>query len=89
MIIYDILHRYWKHLPVSLKKAIETSEAIFTAGVTWKEAAILYLGVHQPKVEYLLGQTFVTDRQVKKIESASLPKILTKYLNNRNLAVDI
>ena len=31
-----------KQFPVSLKKAIETSDAIFTTGVTRKEAAMLY-----------------------------------------------
>ena len=44
-----------KKFPVSLKTAITTSEAIFTAGVTQKEALMLYQGVHRPKVEYPLG----------------------------------
>ena len=45
--------------------------------------------MYQPKVEYPLGQTFLTDKQVKKIESASLPKIIAKCGYNRNMALDI
>ena len=67
-----------KQFPVSLKTTIETSETIFKAGVTIQEASILYQGVYRPKVEYPLGQTFSIDKQVKKIESASLPKITAK-----------
>ena len=78
-----------KQFPVSLEKAIETSDAIFTAGVTRKEVAMLYQGVYRPKVEYPLGQTFLTDKQVEKIESASLPKIIAKCGYNRNMALDI
>ena len=46
---------YWKEpeeikiprkFPVSLEKAIKTSDAIFTAGVTRKEAVMLYQGVY-------------------------------------------
>ena len=43
----------------------------------------------QPKVEYPLGQTFLTDKQVNKIESASLSKIIAKCGYNRNMARDI
>ena len=57
-----------KQFPVSVKTATKASDAIFTVGVTRAEAAMLYQGVFQPKVEYLLGQTFLTDKQVKKIE---------------------
>ena len=45
--------------------------------------------MYQPKVEYPLGQTFLTDKQVKKIESVSLPKIIAKCGYNRNMARDI
>ena len=67
-----------KQFPVSLMTAIETSEAIFTSGVTQKETAMLYQEVYQPKLEDLLGYTFLIDKQVKKIESASLPRIFEK-----------
>ena len=50
-----------KQFPISLQTAIDTSDAIFTAGITRKEAAMLYHGMYQPKVEYPLGQTFLTD----------------------------
>ena len=69
-----------------LKPAIETLEAIFTAGLTRKEAATIYEGVWRPKVEYTLGQTYLTDKQVNKIESASLPKIIAKCGYNRTMA---
>ena len=41
--------------------------------------------VYQPKVEYPLGQTFLREKHVKKIESASLLKIIAKYGYNRNM----
>ena len=44
-----------KQFPVSLEQPIETLEEICTTGVTQKEAAMLYQGVYQPKVEYPLG----------------------------------
>ena len=57
--------------------------------MTRPEAAMLYQGVFQPKVEYPLGQTFLTDKQVKKIESVSVPKIMAKCGYNRNTALPI
>ena len=39
-----------KQLPVSVKTATETSEAIFTVEVTRPEAAMLYQEVFRPKV---------------------------------------
>ena len=68
---------------------MKTSEVIFTAGVTQTEASILNQGVFQLKVEYPLGQTFLTDKQVRKIEPASMSKIITKCGYNRNTALDI
>ena len=53
-------------------------DVIFTAGMTRPEAAMLYQGVFRSKVEYPLGQTFLTDKQVKAIKSVSLPKIMAK-----------
>ena len=50
---------------------------------------MLYQEVYRPKVEYPLGQTCLTDKQVKKIESASLPKFIAKCGYNRNMALDI
>ena len=44
-----------KQFPVSLKTVIDTSDTLFTAGVTRKEAAMLYHGVYRSKVEYPLG----------------------------------
>ena len=74
---------------MSVKTATETSDVIFTAGMTRPEAAMLYQGVFRPNVEYPLGQTFLTDKQVKKIESVSVPKIMAKYGYNRNTALSI
>ena len=50
---------------------------------------MLYQGVYRLKVEYPLGQTFLTDKQVKKIELASLPKIIVKCGYNINMALDV
>ena len=44
-----------KQFPVSLETAIDTSDSVFTTGVTRSEAQILYQGVFRPKVEYPLG----------------------------------
>ena len=78
-----------KQFLVSVKTATETSDAIFIAGVTRPEAAMLYQGVFRPKVEYPLGQTFLTDKQVKQIESVSLPKIMAKCGYNINTALPV
>ena len=74
---------------MSVKSATETPEEIFTAGVTQAEAAMLYQGVLRPKVEYPLGQPYLTDKQVKKIESVPLPKNIAKCGYNRNTALPI
>ena len=78
-----------KQFLVSKTTATETSEAIFTAGVNRREAAILYQGVFRPKVEYPLTQSFLIDKHVKKIESVSLPKIMAKCGYNRTTALPI
>ena len=71
-----------------LKITIVTSESIFTVGVTQQEALMLYQGVYQPKTEYQPGQTFLTNKQVKTIESTALPKVIAKYAYNRSIALD-
>ena len=78
-----------KQFPISLATAIETSEAIYTAPVTQDEALMLHQGVYRPKVEYPLGQSFLSDKHIMKIESASLPKIIAKCGYNRNMARNI
>ena len=40
-----------KQFPVSVETTIKTLDAIFTVGVTQKEALMLYPGVYRPKVE--------------------------------------
>ena len=81
--------KYPKQFLVLLEIAITTSESIFTAGVTQQEVLMLYQGVFSPKVEYPLGQTFLSDKQVKKIESASIPKVIRKFGYNRNMHLGI
>ena len=76
-----------KQFHVSVKAATETLEAIFTAGVTQAEVVMLFQQMFRLKAEYSLGQTFLTDKQVKKIESVSLPKIITKCGYKRNTAL--
>ena len=78
-----------KQFPVSLETAITTSESIFAARVTWQELLIFYQGMYQPKVEYLLGQTFLSDKQVNKIKSTLIPKVIAKYGYNRNIHLGI
>ena len=78
-----------KQFPALLKTTITTSEAIFTTGVTQQEALMLYQGVYRPKLEYLLGQIFLTNKQVKKIESVSLPKVIVKCGYYISMGLDI
>ena len=78
-----------KQYKQSLETAVDTSENIFTAPLTRKEAATIFQGVWRPKVEYPLGQTYLTDKHVNKIESASLPKVIAKCGYNRNMPIEI
>ena len=78
-----------KQFPLSVKTAIETSDAIFTEGVTQTDAAMLYQGVFRPKAEYPLAQSFLREKHVKKIESVSVQKIMAKYGYNRTTALPI
>ena len=50
---------------------------------------MLYQGVFQPKVEYPLAQSFLIEKQMKKIESVSVPKIMAKCGYNRTTALPI
>ena len=72
-----------------LETATTSPESIFTAGVTQQEALMLYQEVYQPKVEYPLEQAFLTNKQVKKIESTLLPKVIARCAYNRNMPLDI
>ena len=78
-----------KQFLVSVKTATETSDAIFTIGVTRTEAAMPYQGVFRPKVKYPLAQSFLTEKQVEKIESVSVPKIMAKCGYNRSTGLPI
>ena len=48
-----------------------------------------YQGFSKPKAEYPLGKTFLQDKHIKKIEPASLPKIIVKFGYNRNMHIGI
>ena len=50
---------------------------------------MMYQGVFRPKIEYPLEQNFLTDKHVKKVESASLQKVIAKCGYNRNLPLGI
>ena len=68
-----------------LETANTRSELIFIARVTQQEAFMLHQGMYQPKIEQPLEQTFLSDKQVKEKESASIPKIFEECGYNRNM----
>jgi hypothetical protein len=68
----------------TLKKAVKIGEAITQCGGTRAESKMLYRAVWKPAVEYILPQSFLSKKQLQKIEKASLPKIYAKCGYNRN-----
>ena len=68
----------------TLKKAVSGSNAITKCGGTRTETRLLYNAVWKPSVEYVLPQSFLSEKQLKTIEKASMPKIYARCGFNRN-----
>jgi hypothetical protein len=59
------------------KKAVTIADAIVKCGCTRSEARLLYQAVWKPAVEYVIPQSFLSEKQLGKIEKASMPKLYT------------
>jgi hypothetical protein len=68
----------------TMKKAVDISNAIVQCGGTRSENSMLYKAVWKPAVEYILPQSFLSEKQLKTIEKASMPKLYAKCGFNRN-----
>jgi hypothetical protein len=66
------------------KTATKLTEAIDRCGGTRTEIRMLYDSVWKPAVEYVIPQSFLSEKQLNKIEKASMPKIYAKCGFNRN-----
>ena len=71
------------HYKRVLKKGLGIAEAIVKCGGTRDESRMYYDTVWRPAVEYTLSQSFLSDKQLKAIEKACLPKIISKCGYNR------
>jgi hypothetical protein len=65
-------------------KAIAIADAIVKCGCTRSEARMLYQAVWKPAVEYVIPQSFLSEKQLRKIEKASMPKMYACCGFNRN-----
>jgi hypothetical protein len=60
------------------------ADAVVKCGGTREESRMYYDTVWRPAVKYTLSQSFLSEIQLKKIESSCLPKIISKCGYNRN-----
>ena len=68
----------------TMAKAVSGSDAITKCGGTRTETRLLYNAVWKPSVEYVLPQSFLSEKQLRTIEKASMPKLYAKCGFNRN-----
>ena len=47
---------------------------------------MMYNSVYRPAVEYPLGQSFLSDQQIKQIEKKALPRIIAKCGYTRSIS---
>jgi hypothetical protein len=73
-----------KHFKKVLTNATGIADAVVKCGRTREESRMYYDTVWHPAVDYTLSQSFLSERQLKKIESSCLPKIISKCGYNRN-----
>jgi hypothetical protein len=67
-----------------LTNATGIADTVVKCGGTRDESRMYYDTVWRPAVEYTLSQSFLSEIQLKKIESSCLPKIISKCGYNRN-----
>jgi hypothetical protein len=68
------------------KAAVERSDAIVKCKGTREEMRIFVQSVLKPVVEYTLPQSFLSEKQLKSIEKASMPKLYAACGYNCNTA---
>ena len=66
------------------KVAIDRADAIVKCGGTREETRMFVQSVWKPAVEYTLPQSFLSYKQLKAIETASMPKLYAACGYNRN-----
>jgi len=72
------------HFKRVLKTGLGIADAVVKCGGTRDESRMYYETVWRPAVEYTLSQSFLSEKQLKSIESSCLPKIISKCGYNRN-----
>jgi hypothetical protein len=78
-----------KHFKKVLMNATGIADAVVKCGGTRDESRMYYDTVWRPAVEYTLSQSFLSETQLKKIESSCLPKIISKCGYNRNTSREV
>jgi hypothetical protein len=66
------------------KVAVERADAIVKCGGTRAETRMFVQSVWKPAVEYTLPQSFLSEKQLKSIETESMPKLYAACGYNRN-----
>ena len=69
-----------------IRKGSKLADAIGKCGCTRSESRMLYESVWKPAIEYVIPQSFLSDKQLISIEKASMPQIYAKCGFNRNTA---
>jgi hypothetical protein len=62
---------------------LERADAIVNCGGTRAETRLFVQSVWKPAVEYTLPQSFLSEKQLKSIETASMPKLYAACGYNR------
>ena len=65
------------------------TDNIIACNVSREEARMLFLTVWKPSIEYAIGQSFLSRKQLDSIEKASLPKLYSACGFNRNTKKEI
>jgi hypothetical protein len=69
----------------TLKKAVNIGIAIAQCGGTRSENKMLYRSVWKPAVEYTLPQSFLSEKQLKSIKQACMPKLYANTVSTETL----
>ncbi|OEU11291.1 hypothetical protein FRACYDRAFT_246405 [Fragilariopsis cylindrus CCMP1102] len=66
------------------EKGTRLTNSIVKCGCSRTETRLLYDTVWKPAIEYVIPQSFLSDKQLSKIEKACMPQIYAKCGFNRN-----
>ena len=69
-----------------LVKAEDLVNALTRSSASRTDAMRFYTTIYRPAVEYTLTQSFLTGKQLHRIEKASMPAIYSKCRYNRKTA---